>query len=675
MHLVVPLRRVLSFRPLAVIAGAIFFVVSAALFMASPNERSPYILTFVSYPFGYGLFGYTFIAGSQPMMAENSFYIDQTLMFLGAGSRLSMYFTSIRPLYAFMASLLAPATDILSALALINYLAWALAAYVSWRYTSKVFNDEWAAAIAVVLTAFGLGFVIHVNDYSPHILPFAMYYLGTLVIYESGVWREARPWSTHLAIGAYLAVCSLGYSTGLMLAAAYALVAVKRNRWHHVLGALMLGVSSQYVWTIALNVVNGLASHQWQWINVPYYEQWQMRESLGIWASTLSSPSVAVRTFVDSLLQFGGVECPLLTALAAISWLLQPRSRAQRWFDFALAATPIAVALVYVQITATRGYLVFGISLWIYSTIAGTLATALRAPSTRKIAAVAVVLVFSLQASWSTAYLQGYLIPIKMFYGFTSLTWIRPYVDQWRRTPALSLTDLEPAPVLFGGTATLRAAGAVIAPDPPIPSFTWRFGLVARSTIVAYLALVASVWLGRSRLLMIALGSALIWIVPVGAAQIWPRQPTPVYSTLDSERIRAGDRWRYVVDVGPGFLRAAGDVMARATAVEFMVAPVQAPFAVRITAGGQELAVATAGQHVLRSALTARDVVGLLNASGRIEVELTADHDTRVFGWQRPDLPGRSVRAAQADLSPITALPAFELRLLDARGAAQLVGF
>lgn len=663
-------------RGIAIGAALTFAVVSATLFFAGRNEHSPYILTFVSFPYGYGLFGYTFVAGSQPMFAENTYFADQVVMFSGAGSRLTMYFTSIRPLYAFVASVVAPLTGVLASLQLVNYLSWALAAYAAWRYTLRLFADQWAAALAVALVAFGIGFVVHVHDYSPHIFPFAIYFVGTVVVYESGVWNSRRPWRTHLVIGVFLAIASLAYSTGIVLAAAYVAVAIRRNAWRHVAAALAIGISSQYVWTAALNVMNSLASGHWSWINVPQAEQALMRQSMAIWAATLPHPLAFGRMLGDSLLQFGGLECPLLLGGAAACWIIQDRSREQRWFDVCFTLMPIAVALVYVHVVITRGYLSYGMSLWIYSTLAGSLAAWVRAPQARRVAgAVALTVVIATQAAWSTSHLRGYLIPIKMFHGFGSVVWLKPHFDQWQMPAAQSLTDGEPTPVLFGGTATIAEAGAVTARPTPVPSYTWRFGLVARVVIVTYLAAMALVWFGRRRLVAISIAAGVLWAWPVLAAKISPLRPTAIYSTFDSESIRAGDTWTYSVAVGPGFLEAARRALPRATTVDFMVAGLQPPLVVRVKAGGEVIASAVDGRQVLRSALSASQVYALLDQSKRLEVEIASDHQARIFGWQRPQLPGRELRARQADLFATTAVPAFEMRFLNARGASELIGF
>lgn len=661
---------------LAITASVFFVVASTALFVVSRGERSAYLLTFVSFPTSFGLYGYSFIAGDEPMMAENTYYLDQTVMFSGAGSRLTLYFTSIRPLYAFMASLFAPLTGVIGGLALVNYLSWALAAYVAWRYTLRVYEDEWAAAIAVVFVAFGLGFVIHLHDYSPHLMPFTMYYLGTLVVFESGVWRESRPWRTHLRIGTYLAVAALGYSTGLILAIAYVLVAVRRNNWWHVGAAATVGLSSQYVWSAALNVMNGITSGQWSWIAVQGIEQELMARSLATWASTLRHPMAMLRMLGDGLLQFGGIESPLLIAAALVSWLVQHRSREQRWFDLVFGGLPIAVALVYLHVVMTRGYMSYGMSLVLYSTLAGGLAMWLRAATAKRTLIVAAIAVLVLvQAGWSTSHLRGYVIPVKMFHGFGDVSWIARYIGQWQLPPAISLTGLETTPIMFGGRSTITEAGAVSAPAIPTPTYSWRFGLVSRATLVVYLTWLAAIWRGQSRWRAIAAGAVAIWVLPVFAAKVSPLQPASVYSTFDSERIRAGDRWYYSIDVGTPFLEAARQASADADHVELMLAGLQPPFTARVTSAGEEIAVATDGRMVLQSTWTVERMLGILERSRRLEVELSSDHDTRVFGWQRSQLPGRRLVAAQSNLAMITALPAFEVRLLNSRGTPVLIGF
>ena len=78
---------------------------------------------------------------------------------------------------------------VVAASSFLNYVAWALAAVVAWRYTLAVCADERAAFLAVVFVSFGLGFAIHINDLSPHLFPFSLYYLGMLIVFvdSSGV--------------------------------------------------------------------------------------------------------------------------------------------------------------------------------------------------------------------------------------------------------------------------------------------------------------------------------------------------------------------------------------------------------------------------------------------------------------------------------------------------------
>ncbi len=666
-------------RRIAIAAGLVFLAVSLLFFVVGRGERSAYVLTFVSFPASFGLFGYNYGLGDQPMMAENTFYFDQTLLFSGAGSRLTLYFTSIRPLYAFIASLFAPIVGVVGSLALVNYLSWVLAALVTWRFTLRMFADELAAFIAVVLVSFGLGFAIHIHDYSPHIFPFALYYLGMLIVFESGVWRERQPWRTHLFIGTYFAVASLGYSTGIILAGAYVLVALPWNRWAHVAGALAIALSAQYAWAGALNLMNALTSGQWAWINVQQVEQDYMARSLAVWAANLSSPAGFAYRVWDGVLQFSNFECPLLVVAGLACWFTQVKSRSQRWFDVVFAGLPIAVGLVYLNYTTTRGYLIYGMSLLLYSTLAGSFATWLRAQGRmRLLGAAAVVLLVAAQVSWSTAYLWGYVVPAKMFFGFGYREWIPQYLGQWQLPLATSLTGSEPTPVMFGGGATLKDAGLFIVDHVQTPKFSLRFGLFCRALLVIYLAALAAAGLGVARRRFVAVAAVALWLLPVLVVQAWPIQPAAIFSTFDSEHLPAAQTWRYSVALGESFLSAVRQHQPEAASVEFMVAALQPPFGTRISNGeGVVLADAVDGRMVLRSGMDVGTVVQTLERSRRIEVELSAgEAGTKLFGWQRTGLPGRALSNA-ATAAPVdeSALPAFEMRMMDGRGRPILIGY
>jgi hypothetical protein len=480
--------------------AALFLAASALFWWMGIGERSAYALTSAGMPDG-GLFGYNFTLSGRPLMAENSYYFDQTLMFSGAGSRFTMYFTSIRPLYAFLASTVAVGIGVLPALQLINYLSWMLAAAVTWRFAMIRFRDATAASIATAMVAFGLGFVIHIHDYSPHILPFALSYLGILIVYESRVWEERRTWSTHLLIGLFFAAVSLAYSAGLILAVAYVLVALRRNQWWHVLGAAAVALSSQYVWALALNAINASLMGRWEWINVQAIEQQYLALSLQKWLALAAHPLQLAQQIAGGLLQFASFECPLLVAVGLWCWLRQSATGAQRWFDVAFGALPIAVGLLYLNTTTTRGYLVYGMSLLLYATLAGSMAAWVRGPVRwRSAGVVACVAVIATQIAWSSAHLWGQHLPAKMFFGFGYLSWIPGALTQGTAPVAMSLTGGEPAPVMFGGAASLSEAGAYILQSVPAPKYSLSFALVCRVVLIGYLGALALVAFGPRRI-------------------------------------------------------------------------------------------------------------------------------------------------------------------------------
>jgi hypothetical protein len=605
------------------------------------GERSAYALTAAGVPGG-GLYGYNFTLDGAPLMAENTHYLDQTLMFSGAGSRFSMYFTSIRPLYAFLASTGAAVIGVVPALQLVNYLSWLLAAAVTWRFTRLRHQGVPAAVVATLLVGAGLGFVIHVHDYSPHILPFALSYLGILMVYESRVWDSPRPWSAHLVIGSYLALVSLTYSAGLVLAVAYVLVAVRHNRLVHVGSAAALALSAQYAWAVVLNLVNARLLGRWAWVNVQGIEQQYLADSLRDWLALALQPSALAARLAGGLAEFMSFECPVLVVLGVWWWFRQPASPGQRWFDVVFGGLPVAVGLLYLNASTTRGYLVYGMSLLLYATLAaGAVAWFGRAGRRGGMAVVAALL--ATQLAWSGAHLWGYMLPAKMFFGFGYLAWIPGVAAQWRPVPARSFTSAEPTPVMFGGAATLAEAGAYSAIASPPPKYSLAFAAAMRAALVAYLAALALAIGGRRRAIPIASTAVLLWIVPPALAQASPPPAPPVVSTFESIGVDPGQTLRASVALDEAFL---ADLAAQPSGarVRFFVWTLQPTSATRVTNGaGVMLAHGADGRSFLDAALDVTAVRAALAHSRRLELEIEVAPDrpaVTVFGWQRAGQPG-----------------------------------
>ncbi|MGH9218300.1 MAG: hypothetical protein ACRD1W_03300, partial [Vicinamibacterales bacterium] len=617
------------------------------------------------------------------MMAENSYYIDQVLTQNGSSQRSTMYFTSVRPLYAFTASLAAPLVGVLPALGLLNYGAWAVMAAAAWRFTRIRTQDSRAAFFAVLMTAAGLGAAIHIHDYSPHLFPFAIYYIGVLMLYESRVWANQRPLSTHLRIGLLLALASLAYSIGLVMTAAYVLIALRHNRRVHVAAAAALGVSSQYVWTLWLNVVQSVAVGTWNWTNVQGVEQIYMRQSLADWLALTATPLAFLARIWEGVLQFSNFEFAPLVIAGVICWCVLRRNAVDRWFDVTVVSLPFLAGLVYLNRSTTRGYLVYGVSIILYAVLAEAFGRGLRSgrPSLRIAAGTAASVLIAGQLIWSTGYLWGYIVPAKIFFGFGYRDWMAVFLTQFQPPPALSLTGAEPTPILFGGASSLRDAGLYVPPPATPLGFSPLFALVYRAPIALYLLAFTGLSTGTmTRLRALTMVAAATWIAPAVLPRVLAPDVPAVFSTFYALRLEPGQSWRYSIDVGDQFISRLNSVEG-ATQLQFMVPGLNPPFSATVTAGnGQLLASTTEGAATFMTNLPFDSAVDAIASSHRIDVTISARprgdgaFGVGVFGWQRAGLRGRSLVAAAGERSAPT-LPAFEVRLLDPVSRPLLIGF
>ena len=76
-------------------------------------------------------------------------------------------------------------SELSGAALVMNLLGWAIAAFCAWSLAVRLFGDPLAGLLAVAFVATGMGFVVHVTDYSAHLLAFTTYYLGVVILYQS----------------------------------------------------------------------------------------------------------------------------------------------------------------------------------------------------------------------------------------------------------------------------------------------------------------------------------------------------------------------------------------------------------------------------------------------------------------------------------------------------------
>ncbi len=660
-----------------------FVVISAALTYYGRNERSGWIKMTAPAESTHAtnaLLGYTFGMGREPIHIENLPSVEQVIMFSGAPSEFSMY--SVRAVYTFLAALLAPFVGIIDAFVLVNYLAWAAAAWITWRFTRKLFQDELAALIAVILVTGGIGMVAHVGDYSAHLLSFTFYYLGVLLIYESGVWRERQPLRTHLILGVFLAIASLQYNTGLALIIGYLAVAVRRNRWIHLVIAAAIALSAQSIWLWFLGIL-GLVINGKPIDNLYGTEQAVLRTSLIYWQLAFSQPPGIVRFFFDRLAEFALFDSPLVVMAGLLAFTQFVRRLALLWFFGVFFALPLAAGMVYVNSVTARGYLIYGGSILVYAALAGALAKAIhRAGIFRVVAVAALVVIVGSHFLWSTAHLWGNIGPVKTFFlGLDDGGKLLTTVPQ-----VVSLTGVEPTPALFGGQGTLTDAGLYFGADarPVQPSFP--YALLARSMFFLYLALLMLVAVSTLRARSIGILALVFAAITSSAlsAVTFHEAPATLH-TMMTDSFSAGQDAHLTISLSEAFVEAlenhatSGDTLLFYMQINrFGMSPIKPDdtYALKVFVGDHALRLTRPNGYAY--AWVAADLDDALDAfrrSHQLVVQITPKADLMIGGWQRPGLRGRMLDFQPPKREGIRIWPTFEIRLINADGALKFAGF
>lgn len=623
--------------------------------------------------------GYSDFLGERPFFRENVSFVRQLDLFDGlVPERTDFYFK--RPLFAFLAAQVAPFTGILPAFLLVNFAGWALCALAAWRFTLAVFQDRTAAAIAVAFVSGAMGMVAHVGDYSAHLWSFCLYYLGAVLLYESGVWNEQRPLRTHLTLGLAIAVAFLSYNSGLMLLGVYLAVAFRRNRPLHLLPAAVIGVSGQLLWQFLLRA-NDLG-----FVDV---ERSYLRQALGTWKEILTSPPLeAMQRTLGLFAEFLTFDSPGVVVVGAFGLFLLRRKGSLLWFFLVLIAVPIASGMSFGTAAGARGYIVWQISLAFFCAGGRLLALALRGGLLRRVAsAVALAAVLLLHLAWSTSHVRGDPDPVKVYQFGLDEGW--PLLVHGP-PETLSLTGAEPTPVLFGGDASLVEAGlAVRESSEPVPRSALSWRLAAGMRLLFYVYLGAACWMlmrpGRARTVVAALFPLAAVALPALATSGKDERPKIVSpdqafqlpeSTRASLRVRLSDR----------FLAALTSVWHADHRLAFQVRSRSGTVDLAVYAGDERIPVhwlpeeglpAVAPGYLCYADDPAAAVAALARAR-EVTFEITAEKREQLAAWQRRDLAGRELswkhRGSPASF-PADRLPATEIRVIRPDRTAALIGF
>ncbi|KAA5543161.1 hypothetical protein FYK55_12830 [Roseiconus nitratireducens] len=634
-------------------------VVSAIYLVNNGTDRTGFRM--ITLPFDapsgdMSLLGFSVLVDTHPVMAETLPAVEQVSWFAG-GVRSDNNFRFLRAGYAFLASQLTPIFDQTTSLLIVNFVSWLGSLALVWHLTLRWTAHQVAASAAVCLASVGIGFGVHINDATPHLTSFALYYLGIVLIDRFEFGETPRPWRTHLVWGLIVGLISLEYNVAQMLLFVYGVVSLKCQRWIHLVAAAVVSLSLRPLWQI---ILPGLG------INVREVEGEYLVRSLDFWQDSFQQ---GIGTFATDIGYFTietltALESPWLLILALVG-LVFLANRRQRILCVATVLAPVLACVFFAPTSNSRGYIVYGASLVVFVASGNLFGRfMIRRGSIGKVAALALLAVCSIQLIWTTAHHRFWTGPAKMFLlgapKASPLLWTRPEIE--------SLTGQEPLPIALGGTAAFVDGGAVRTPaTEPVPMRSFPLMVLSRVFFVG--AILVTVWLilddrRRRRITTAVAASAFLFCGVMSFARI---ERQPAVFDLQALPIAPRETIQYSVRPRADLLDqfAAQSNAATIPQIEFFLGA-SAPVQLRWLVDGKAIPVrrfensrwVTDGPIDLK---TLRET-----DSWTFQITNPGDQPIRVRGWQRNSLPERRLDSTLA--SPV--LPGIEIRIRDAESGA-----
>ena len=649
-------------------AGLLLLLVLVSLWLGF--ERSAWIL--ITQPadqaaVSNSLLGYTMFRDGTVMHKENLSAFQQVAFFAGADVYPDLYFR--RPVYSFLAAVLAPVFGAVASLVLLNLVAWAAAAWLCQRFATRFYGDEEAGRWAGIFAVAGIGFVLHALDLSAHLLAFTFYMAGVVLVHESECWRRRIPLRSHLAIGAFLALACLQYNTGLALVAAYFVVAIRHNSPWAVAAASALALLAQPAWGHVVAALY-LFRHGTPLPDMSATEAEYFSRALQAWMAVFRLPAgemfSRIGHYAGSFLWF---EMPLAVLLGALKLILDARTRDGREraaFALPFVAFPVAAGMVFATAAGARGYLIYGISIFVFAACGAAIAA-----GARRRARVFVPLGMALGAlmlAWSLAHTVNVLGPAKAY--FLGMEYGANSFARWE---AVSLTGAEPTPRIFGGTASIADAGlstslpllGTPAGQAPV------FAVAAGALIAIACAMVLMGFAGLRWRLALAAAAAMLALAALGE-----RSPAVPRGFAYMDRVKAVDRTplRYEITMAEPVRRRFADGVRAGRAVALYPAAYSGSADPMVTVGTQPVRVSKRYGRFVQAEwlLDHGDLQRALDQpdGARLTITFPAAADAWVGGWQRMGLPGRQLGGVESGVPP--ALPAVEVRMLRDAGTSSL---
>lgn len=664
-------------------AVAFFLAVSVPLFYLNWLAGSGFIATTLPYENKHAMnsvIGFTQPFANLLIQLENRPSFDHVTLFAGKTDGLGFDFMIKRPLYGFLASFFVPLLGLMGAFCLINYLCWALCVWVSWRFARKIFDDETPAFVAVILTTLGTGLVFYCTDYEPHILSYALCYLGFLLLYETKIAFEKRPWPVHLGLGAFFGLASLAYNTGLMLVGSYGVLGFRKNGWKRILLGVFLGTISQSLW-LGFLMFSGILQ------DYDRNESGLLQKSLMGWIRHLGFPHFDFfQVLFLRIYEFLWVESPFILAIGSIGIFLLRKNKKLMFFFVGIISIPLAMALIFAGDTAlVRGYLIYQVSLVLYLGAAYWIGLGLKKSSETKILTICLTALLLLcQGAWVTAHLRGNAGPVKAFnYGMPDGQ------DFLFRSPVImNYTGNQPKPLLFGGWGSWSEAGMGGGDQPELhraQPFSMKRTFFLRALFFLYSALLV-ISLCRTRVQRVRGTFALLGVfVLTGVILNWGcPDPIRFFYPGNSIGVPSQSKLTYDIRFSGSFLEMLSRKTPEAKKLLFMVPGGFEGSQMNLSSGGTPIP------------LQRWNPPGL-NAPGLFEAPLSSLSDilrgrgltlniqtdrwgAHASGWQRSGVPGRTLaintqQFAKHDFEHLALYPIVEIRLLDGKDHLRMLGY
>jgi hypothetical protein len=348
----------------------------ASLSLAMARNFNPWIV--VSSPLqepmtANSVAGYSAVAGDLLVQKENVSPFGQALLFLeGKVGHIDFYYKrAVTPL---LYSIVAPFFGLLVGAALTNSVCFVVSVWSVYATLSHLRPHGSAKWLGAAFAATGLGWFVHLADFSAHPTAFASYFLGTALLVRYLRHPGVLQWRSHLAIGCLLALANLTYNSGLYLTAAYGLVSImRREKLLWVGGAMVIALIPPLIWPWVLllpkwrsywrsggtSITDFLAAN-----SLHNDEGRYLAGAISTWVLLFHTPGQLVRSVLRYFYEFLFLDSPVVVGVAAISGTL---TLWRGWIErrvslllLLLIALPIVGGIVWAPSALARGYIAFG---------------------------------------------------------------------------------------------------------------------------------------------------------------------------------------------------------------------------------------------------------------------------------------------------------------------------